>query len=102
MRSVVRSGGLLRAAAASGVELIGDAPWKEWEQRHSTPFQNFILEVHSILRQPMSNADIRRVLERAEPGPRKAHKRRVMACALDCFEASGVEAATIEDIRARA
>jgi AcrR family transcriptional regulator len=50
----------------------------------------------------MSNADIRRVLERAEPGPRKAHKRRVMACALDCFEASGVESATIEEIRARA
>ena len=50
----------------------------------------------------MSPADIRRVLERAEPGARKAHKRHVMACALDCFERSGVEQATIEEIRASA
>jgi AcrR family transcriptional regulator len=50
----------------------------------------------------MSNAEIRRVFERAEPGPRKAHKRRVMACALDAFEGLGLEAATIDDIRARA
>src|SRR4051812_42511020 len=50
----------------------------------------------------MSNADIRRVLERAEPGARKAHKRLVMACALDCFERDGLDAATIEQIRARA
>jgi AcrR family transcriptional regulator len=50
----------------------------------------------------MSNADIRRVFERAEPGPRKAHKRRLLACALDCFESAGIAATTIEDIRARA
>jgi AcrR family transcriptional regulator len=50
----------------------------------------------------MSNADIRRVFERAEPGPRKAHKRQVMACALDAFELGGIAATTIEDIRARA
>ncbi len=50
----------------------------------------------------MSNAEIRRVLERAEPGARKEHKRHVMACALDCFERNGVEQATIEEIRASA
>ncbi len=50
----------------------------------------------------MSNADIRRVLERAEPGARREHKRHVMACALDCFERAGVEQATIEEIRAAA
>ena len=50
----------------------------------------------------MSNAEIRRVLERAEPGARKEHKRHVMACALDCFERNGVEQATIEEIRAAA
>jgi len=42
------------------------------------------------------------VFERAEPGPRKAHKRRLMACALDAFEAGGIAATTVEDIRARA
>ena len=50
----------------------------------------------------MTTADIRRVLERAEPGARKAHKRHVMACALDCFERDGLDAATIEQIRVRA
>src|SRR5690348_10228678 len=50
----------------------------------------------------MTQADIRHVLERAEPGARKAHKRQVMACALECFEATGLEATTIEEIRARA
>jgi AcrR family transcriptional regulator len=50
----------------------------------------------------MTQADIRRVLERAEPGTRKAHKRQVMACALECFESAGLEATTIEEIRARA
>jgi AcrR family transcriptional regulator len=50
----------------------------------------------------MSNAEIRRVFERAEPGPRKAHKRQLMACALDAFELAGIAATTIEDIRARA
>jgi AcrR family transcriptional regulator len=50
----------------------------------------------------MGNADIRRVLERAEPGARRAHKRHVMACALDCFERDGLDAATIEQIRALA
>jgi AcrR family transcriptional regulator len=42
------------------------------------------------------------VFERAEPGPRKAHKRELMACALDAFEAAGIAATTVEDIRARA
>ena len=50
----------------------------------------------------ISHADIRRVFERAEPGPRKAHKRELMACALDAFEAAGIAATTVEDIRARA
>jgi len=50
----------------------------------------------------MTQTDIRRVLERAEPGARKAHKRQVMACALECFEAHGLEATTIEEIRVRA
>ena len=50
----------------------------------------------------MTTADLRRVLERAEPGARKAHKRHVMACALDCFERDGLDAATIEQIRAQA
>jgi len=50
----------------------------------------------------MAHADIRRVLERAEPGARRAHKRHVMACALDCFERDGLDAATIEQIRALA
>jgi AcrR family transcriptional regulator len=42
------------------------------------------------------------VFERAEPGARKAHKRELMACALDAFEATGIAATTVEDIRARA
>ena len=50
----------------------------------------------------MTTADLRRVLERAEPGARKAHKRHVMACALDCFERNGLDAATIEQIRVQA
>jgi AcrR family transcriptional regulator len=50
----------------------------------------------------MTQADIRRVLEHAEPGARKAHKRQLMACALECFEAAGLEATTIEEIRGRA
>jgi AcrR family transcriptional regulator len=50
----------------------------------------------------MSTADIRRLLERVEPGARKAHKRHVMACALDGFERDGIEATTIDDIRAAA
>jgi AcrR family transcriptional regulator len=50
----------------------------------------------------MTSADLRRVFERAEPGARKAHKRQLMACALDCFERAGLEATTIEDIRAAA
>lgn len=50
----------------------------------------------------MTQADIRRVLERAEPGARKSRKRHVMACALECFEAGGLDATTIEEIRARA
>jgi len=50
----------------------------------------------------MTTADIRRVLERAEPGPRKAHKRHVMESALDCFEREGLDAATVEQIRAHA
>jgi len=50
----------------------------------------------------MTTADLRRVLERAEPGARRAHKRHVMACALECFERDGLDAATIEQIRALA
>src|SRR6185369_2214777 len=89
-------------------------------------FQNIVLEADSILDStarvpppglslngatalrsarmevPIGNAEIRRVFERAEPGSRKAHKRELMACALDAFEAGGIAATTIEDIRARA
>jgi len=45
---------------------------------------------------------IQQVFERAEPGARKAGKRRVMACALDVFESEGIAGATIEAIRAHA
>lgn len=41
-------------------------------------------------------------LSRAEPGPRKANKRHIMACALACFDELGLEATTIEHIRERA
>lgn len=50
----------------------------------------------------MIEASLREVLERVEPGARKAHKRQLLAGALDCFEERGLEATTIEDIRARA
>jgi len=50
----------------------------------------------------MPLSELHRILERAEPGARKAHKRHVMACALACFEAGGLDATTIEEIRASA
>ena len=43
--------------------------------------------------------DLQRVFERAQPGARKAHKRAVMACALEVFEREGLEAATMDAIR---
>jgi AcrR family transcriptional regulator len=40
--------------------------------------------------------------DRVEPGPRKAHKRHILSCALACFDEFGIEATTIEAIRERA
>ncbi len=40
--------------------------------------------------------------DRVEPGPRKAHKRHILSCALACFDESGIEATTIETIREQA
>lgn len=40
--------------------------------------------------------------ERVEPGPRKAHKRLILNCALACFNELGIQATTIETIRERA
>ncbi|HXA46267.1 MAG TPA: TetR/AcrR family transcriptional regulator [Burkholderiaceae bacterium] len=40
--------------------------------------------------------------ENAEPGPRKAHKRHILSCALACFDEFGIEATTIDMIRERA
>jgi AcrR family transcriptional regulator len=39
---------------------------------------------------------------RVEPGPRKAHKRHILSCALACFDEFGIEATTIDTIRERA
>lgn len=39
---------------------------------------------------------------RVEPGPRKAHKRLILRCALACFNELGIQATTVETIRARA
>ena len=39
---------------------------------------------------------------RVEPGPRKAHKRLILNCALSCFNELGIQATTIETIRERA
>jgi AcrR family transcriptional regulator len=49
-----------------------------------------------------ANKNISGLLERVEPGPRKAHKRHIMSCALACFDQLGLEATTIETIRERA
>lgn len=42
------------------------------------------------------------LFEAVEPGPRKAHKREILSCALACFNEMGIEATTIEAIRAKA
>lgn len=39
---------------------------------------------------------------RVEPGPRKAHKRHILNCALACFNELGIQATTVEAIRERA
>lgn len=39
--------------------------------------------------------------ERAYPGARKATKRQVLSCALECFDEAGFDAVTIDDIRQR-
>lgn len=41
------------------------------------------------------------LFEDVEPGPRKAHKRRILSGALACFNELGIEATTIETIRGR-
>lgn len=42
------------------------------------------------------------LFERVEPGPRKAHKRLILNCALACFNELGIQATTVETIRERA
>lgn len=42
------------------------------------------------------------VFERVEPGARKANKRHILNCALECFDEQGLEATTIDTIRQRA
>jgi AcrR family transcriptional regulator len=42
------------------------------------------------------------LFEAVEPGARKAHKREILSCALACFNEMGIEATTIEAIRAKA
>lgn len=42
------------------------------------------------------------LFERVEPGPRKAHKRLILRCALACFNELGIQATTVETIRERA
>ena len=42
------------------------------------------------------------LFEVVEPGPRKAHKREILSCALACFNEVGIEATTIETIRSKA
>jgi AcrR family transcriptional regulator len=48
-----------------------------------------------------STSHLNRVLELASPGERGASRRTVLAHALPCFNARGIEAATIEDLRRR-
>ena len=45
---------------------------------------------------------IEAVLARVEPGARKAHKRQILAGALVCFDRDGLDAVTVETIRAHA
>lgn len=45
---------------------------------------------------------IEAVLARVEPGVRKAHKRQILASALACFDRDGLDAVTVETIRAHA
>jgi len=54
------------------------------------------------MKQPRgSTSRLNRVLELAAPGERGASRRAVLAHALPCFSARGIEAATIEDLRQR-
>ena len=54
------------------------------------------------MKQPRgSTSRLNRVLELAAPGERGASRRAVLAHALPCFNARGIEAATIEDLRQR-
>ena len=48
-----------------------------------------------------STSRLAKVLELASPGERGASRRAVLAHALPCFNARGIEAATIEDLRQR-
>ncbi|HEY8878055.1 MAG TPA: TetR/AcrR family transcriptional regulator [Roseateles sp.] len=48
---------------------------------------------------PRASTALDAVLEQACPGPRGASRRAVLKHALSCFNASGIEAATIEDLR---
>jgi AcrR family transcriptional regulator len=49
----------------------------------------------------MTNFPDSDLFERLEPGPRKAHKRLILNCALACFNELGIQATTIETIRER-
>lgn len=50
----------------------------------------------------MSDAPPPDLFARVEPGPRKAHKRLILNCALACFNELGIQSATVEAIRERA
>jgi AcrR family transcriptional regulator len=50
----------------------------------------------------MTNPPDPDLFARVEPGPRKAHKRLILTCALACFNELGIQATTVETIRERA
>lgn len=50
----------------------------------------------------MTNLSLNELFARAEPGPRKEHKRLILLSALACFNEMGIQATTIEAIRERA
>lgn len=65
--------------------------------------QNIFLEYYSNLPfaiiTPMTTLD---AFDRVEPGARKTHKREILRAALACFVESGIDATTMDTIRARA
>jgi AcrR family transcriptional regulator len=64
--------------------------------------QNFIPEHYSVSSPPRDDAHLDAVLLRAYPGARSNLKRRILACALDCFNEHGMEATSIDLIKLRA